>query len=454
MRATRRVPAWMLAGAMLLLSAHGASAQDTPQALRQEIDQLRRDFETLKQQYGERLSALEAKLVVAGGTPGAVTPPPPAAPPATPPAAPEAAAAPATQPTAPVPAGAEGAGGPSGALPVYGSAIAGSKVFNPDIAVIGDFLGAAGQNKTNPNPALEMHESEAAFQAVVDPYARADFFISFGEQGVNLEEGYLTLTSLPGGLLTKVGKMRAAFGKVNTLHNHVLPWADRPLAIQNLVGGEDGIDDAGISVARLIPNPWLFLEATGQVFRGDSGESLFKTSERGDLSYVGHLRAYQDITEDSNLDFGFSASHGHNPAGIIQDVDVGRFTTNLYGIDATYRWRPLSRSIYHSFIGRTEWIWSRRDQFNGLQSGMGMYVSGDYQFARRWFAGARYDRSDHADAASLLDTGGSLVLTYWPSEFSQVRGQYRRTNYALGDSANEFLFQFQFSIGAHGAHPF
>ena len=67
--------------------------------------------------------------------------------------------------------------------------------------------------------------------------------------------------------------MRAAFGKVNTLHNHVLPWADRPLVISNLVGGEDGIDDAGISVARLIPNPWIFLEATGQVFRGDSGGS-------------------------------------------------------------------------------------------------------------------------------------------------------------------------------------
>jgi len=45
-------------------------------------------------------------------------------------------------------------------------------------------------------------------------------------------------------------------------------------------------------------------------------------------------------------------------------------------------------------------------------------------------------------------------VTYWPSEFSQVRGQYRRTKYAVGDLANEFLFQFQFSIGAHGAHAF
>src|SRR5204862_3173568 len=290
-------------------------------------------------------------------------------------------------------------------------------------------LGAAGTNPVHPDPfslggdhpnALQMHESEASFQAVVDPYARADFFISFGEEGVDLEEGYVTFTSVPGGLLTRVGKMRAAFGKVNSLHNHVLPWADRPLAINNLVGGEDGISDTGFSVARLIPNPWIFLEATGQLFRGDSGPDenpLFRTSRRGDVSYVGHLRAYHDITEDSNIDLGVSYSRGHNTAGIVDGVDVGQFTTSLYGVDATFRWRPLRRSIYHSFVGRSEIIWSRRDQFGGLQDATGFYLSGDYQFARRWFAGARYDRSDHADDASQLDTGESLVLTYWPSEF-------------------------------------
>ena len=47
-----------------------------------------------------------------------------------------------------------------------------------------------------------------------------------------------------------------------------------------------------------------------------------------------------------------------------------------------------------------------------------------------------------------------MFVTFWPSEFSQVRGQYRRTNYAEGVTANEFLFQFNFSIGAHGAHVF
>ena len=42
-----------------------------------------------------------------------------------------------------------------------------------------------------------MHESEASFQAVVDPYARADFFIAFGEEGVELEEGFITFRRCP-----------------------------------------------------------------------------------------------------------------------------------------------------------------------------------------------------------------------------------------------------------------
>src|SRR5256885_16551526 len=118
-----------------------------------------------------------------------------------------------------------------------------------------------------------MHETEVAFQSVVDPYARADVFISFGESGVNLEEGYLTFTALPAGFVARVGKMRAAFGKVNTLHNHVLPWVDRPLVTNSLVGGEDGIDDAGLSVERILPAPkGIFLEAAGHLFCADSGD--------------------------------------------------------------------------------------------------------------------------------------------------------------------------------------
>src|SRR5947209_5964704 len=122
--------------------------------------------------------------------------------------------------------------------PSFGGATNAGKALNPDISVIGDFLGAVGRNEIMPTRSLELHESEIGLQAIIDPYARGDFFVSFGEEGVNVEEGFITFTALPAGFVAKVGKMRAAFGKVNTLHNHVLPWTDRPLVTGNLVGGE------------------------------------------------------------------------------------------------------------------------------------------------------------------------------------------------------------------------
>ena len=396
-------------GALPALPAAAQAAQ-TPEVLQRQVDELK-----------ERVAKLEAALAAIQGAPPAPAP------------APAPAAVP-VQPSEPV--------NPIGA----GTAASSSKVFNPDMAVIGNFLGVGGKNPVDPSKAFEMRETEVSLQAVVDPYARADFFISFGESGVDLEEGFVTFTTLPGGLLVKAGKMRAAFGKVNTLHTHVLPWADRPLVTTNLVGGEEGISDAGFSVARLIPIRGLFVEATGQVFRGDS-ENVFASRRPRDLSYVGHLRAYRDITENANIDAGVSYARGQS---FFADDP-----STLVGVDVTYRWKPLQRAIYRSFVGRSEVIWNHAPQPLGPSAtGTGFYVSGDYQFARRWYAGGRYDASDRATDLSLRDRGGSASLTFWPSEFSQVRGQYRRTNYAGDQVANELLFQLQFSIGAHGAHPF
>jgi len=413
----------MMKGLSILMLAV-ASAGFSPSTLRaQDNSEILNRMKAME----DRIRALEAEVQSLKGAPAA--PAPPAAQAAAP-------AAPVESPSA------------QGQVSLGGAGGAASKVLNPDIAVIGDFLGAAGNPAGRPTPSLEMHESEVAFQAILDPYARADFFLSFGEQGVTLEEGFITFPAVPGGFQLRVGKMRAAFGKVNTLHNHVLPWTDRPLVTQNLVGGEDGIDDAGFAMSRIIPAPkGLFLEGTAQIFRGDS-DDLFHSYRRRDVSTVEHLRAYRDITESTNIDLGASYARGHS--AIAPDV-----IDQLYGVDATVRWKPLRRAIYHSFVGRSEFIWSRIGLPTGATTPFGYYVSGDYQFARRWFAGARFDRSDRLVNPTLeRDTGGSLVLTYWPSEFSQIRAQLRRTAYGDNQTANEILFQFQFSIGAHGAHPF
>ncbi|MBV9625356.1 MAG: hypothetical protein JOZ14_15400 [Acidobacteria bacterium] len=420
-----------------------ASTQNTA-AMEQRI----RDLE-------DRVIALEGKIRTIESAAQAA----PKTQPVPPPEAAQVPSQPATVPAPPSPGVAQVGTNPpaTGQLPVYGGASAAAKALNPDVSVIGDFIGTVGGNSVpplatlTPFPSLEMHESEIGMQAIIDPYARGDFFFSFGEEGVGLEEGYITFTALPAGFVAKAGKMRAAFGKVNVMHNHVLPWVDRPLVATNLVGGEDGIDDAGFSLERILPAPkGIFLDATGQVFRGDSG-NVFQHQQRSDLSTVEHLRAYRDVSESTNLDLGFSYARGHNNG---TSSIAGDFITQLYGIDATVRWKPLRRSIYHSFVSRTEFIWSQRHQLPNEQHAFGFYTSGDYQFGRRWFTGARFDWSDRSRFAHLTDKGAAATLTYWPSEFSQIRGEYRFTHYAENRDSNELLLQLIFSLGAHGAHPF
>jgi len=401
----------------------------------------------------DRIKALEAEVQSLKGQPPAASP-----------VAPAAEAPPPQQPVA----------APQAPEPTLGGLGGGaSKALNPDVAVIGDFTGAAGNPASRPTPALEMHETEVSFQEVIDPYARADFFLTFGRTGVDLEEGYLTFTALPAGLQLRAGKMRAAFGRVNTMHNHILPWIDRPLVTQNLLGGEEGINDEGFSLSRILPAPkGIFLEGTAQLYRGES-EGVFTSTKRSDLATVEHLRFYSDLNEATNLDLGASFARGRSP--------FGDGWNQLYGFDATLRWKPLQRSIYRSLTARTELVWGRTvtggagfevpGTAQAILDPFGYYASFDYQLRRRWFAGGRFDRSERGAclptfpettppcystlAGSLLrDTGGSVLLTYWPSEFSQIRTQLRRTHYGEGPTTNELLFQFIFSIGAHGAHPF
>ena len=416
-------PVVALVLALGLAVPHQAAAQDPVADLRAQLDALRAEYE-------RRISDLEKRLADLQATP------PPSAAPASSEAPPSEPAVAALPPAEPVPS-ASGGGETSQA----------ANYFTPSISVIGNFLTVAGHNETENLPAAELRESEVGIQAIVDPYARADFFLSFGQEGVDVEEGFVTFTSLPAGLLAKVGRLRASFGKVNTLHLHVLPWPDEPLPVVNLLGGDEGWIGTGVSVAKLFPVGDTFTEGTLQIFDGDS-EGLFEAPRRRDLAYNGHYRVFSDLTDASNLDLGLSYADGPNGT-------EGGGRTRLEGLDATYRWKPLQTGSYRSATLRGEVYRSRREQPGGAATALGWYASGDYQLAKRWFVGARLEASEHADDAAQRDTGAAATLTFWPSEFSQLRGELRRRHYSLTDeTANELLLQLQFAIGAHGAHPF
>ena len=326
-------------------------------------------------------------------------------------------------------------------------------VFNPNISVIGNALGFVGHNPVDNQPSLALKESEIGLSAIVDPYARADFFVTFGSQkgDVGIEEGYITFLTLPGDFIVKAGKFKAAFGKVNTEHPHVRQYADTPLVMLNLLGGEDGIDDSGISIARLIPMPSeIFLEATAQLLRGTSA-GLFEAQTRNDVEPLFHLKAYKDLSESTNLELGGSWTQGNGIEG------PGLHTT-LAGVDVSFRWKPLRQGLYRSLLLRGEWMQSEREMAAGTTvRANGWYALAQYQLGRRWNVGYRHDESDHADDATLRDRGDSAILTFLPSEFSMIRTQLRRNRYdqITGPvTATELLVQLQFVIGAHGAHPF
>jgi hypothetical protein len=328
-----------------------------------------------------------------------------------------------------------------------------SKVFNPDTSVIGNFLSHAGPKNTfefpdNPRAPFRLDETEVAFEAFVDPYAKAKVFLSITPAGIDVEEGYANFVTLPYGLTAKAGKFKAFFGKDNTWHTHVRPWVDQPLVIHNFFGDE-GLNDSGISVSKAIDNPWnTFIEATGEALSGNVNGIFDRSGGHNSLFYNTHLKVFRDITENSNIEVGTSYATGK-----FQDR-----SHSFTGIDVTYRWKPLQQGLYRSFIGRVEAI-ENHGGAQGLAT-KGFYASADYQLAQRWFAGVRIDEARRllniTSTNIPLDRGASATLTFWPSEFSQIRAQLRRTRYGdpIPRKLTELLLQLQFSIGAHGAHTF
>lgn len=411
MPSRRRLVAGVLPVLCLTLALPAVAAESPPPKPSDPLAELRAEIAAVRAESAARLAALEARLAAleSAGAAAAAAPPVPA--------------------PAPAPAPAQA-----------------TNYFNPAISVIGNFLGVAGSNRLENRPNFSLRESELGLQAIVDPYARADVFISFGAEGADVEEGYVTFTALPAQLLARVGRLRAGFGKINTLHLHALPWPDEPLTAVNLLGGEEGWIGDGVSLARLLPIGDTFTELTVQAFRAGT-PGLFESDRRGDLVYNAHYRLFGDLTDASNLEVGLSWADG--PNGSAQGE-----RTRLGGLDLTYRFKPLRTATYRGLVLRGELVRSARSQPQGEARSLGWFTSADYQLARRWWLGARLESAERALDDRLRDDGAAFLVTFNPSEFSQLRAELRRRRYAEDLTANELLLQLQFILGAHGAHPF
>jgi len=122
--------------------------------------------------------------------------------------------------------------------------------LNPEISATGDI-----RFQTDPDAPtsdnVDIREFEFSFQSALDPYAKTKIFLSAGEEGVNVEEGYAYWTGLPGGLRLDLGRFRQQVGELNRWHPHALPESELPLVLREYFGAE-GLRGDGVDVTALM----------------------------------------------------------------------------------------------------------------------------------------------------------------------------------------------------------
>ncbi|MCD6340301.1 MAG: hypothetical protein J7M29_13085 [Verrucomicrobia bacterium] len=322
--------------------------------------------------------------------------------------------------------------------------------MNPNLSAVGDAVAHyTSRDKSDFDSGLYFREMELALQAAIDPYASADFFVGLGqgtdgEWDAHVGEAYASLLALPYGLQPRIGRFRSSFGRANTYHEHALPWVQYPLVIKHFFG-EEGLSGNGAGVNWLIPNPWnRYIELTYEATM-DAGQDFLGPSDDA-IKHLTHLRSFLDLSDASTIELG--VSYAADPE---KDRHAG-------GLDVTYKWRPPERTLYRSFFWQTEAMLADARQPGGWETAWGLYTALQYQFARRWAAGARYDFCQLPADAALQENAYSLFLTFLQSEFMFWRAGYRYTdrNFDIhGEQDEHQLFlQCDFTVGAHPAHRY
>lgn len=420
--------------------------------------QLRKEIQQLKQDYDQRIKALEDKLQQQEEATQAVQ------------------AAPATAP------------------PQQAAAGSGGNAFNPKISLILNGTYADYSSKAAPEIAgfirgpetdfassgLALGESEIALDSNIDEMFHGWATLSFEGGEANVEEAFINTLELPSGFSAKFGRFFSDIGYQNHQHAHAWEFADAPLVYRAMFANQLG--DDGLQLKWIAPTD-LLVEVGGELLRGDAFPA--GGDERNGINtYTGFLHVGGDYGPSSSYRVGLSQIHAKsNDRRTGDDIETS-FTgkSDITGLDFVYKWAPNGNPVYRNFVFQTEYFYRKEDGlvisdpdgaadtsgYNGHQDGF--YVQGIYQFMPKWRFGVRYDQLNAnndvgnpvagTSLETLADDGGtpkrwSAMVDWSNSEFSRLRLQYNRDESRPdGVTDNQLLLQYIFAMGSHPAHQF
>lgn len=440
---------------------------------------LKKELETLRQEYEQQIRALEARIEALEQTERDA---------ATQPSAPVAQAV--SEPVATGGVSSGNAFNPALSLVLQGSV--NSYSADPDAHVLPGFQTGGEAGLAAEGPTLD--ETELTASANVDHlfYAETTLALHEDEEGteVGIEQAFFEPLRMPAGLGLRAGRFYSALGYLNGQHSHSWDFHDAPLAYDAFLGRQ--YRDDGIRLNWTAPTD-LYLNLGGELLAGNAfpggenqdsaGDAWTLFAETGGDAGIDH--AWQAGLSVLHMDVSDrTGGHAHDGDGTVFSGDSA-----LYVADFVWKWLPGGGAGTRGFTLQGEAFYRDEDGdvtytegsdqallgYDGQQ--YGYYLQGVYRFLPRWRAGLRYDRLSADNtvnvtalgtftdpqtvlAATGLDAAGyrperwSLMLDWSPSEFSRLRAQYNRDRSRPDVTDHQWSLQYIMSLGAHGAHPF
>jgi hypothetical protein len=336
--------------------------------------------------------------------------------------------------------------------------------------------------------------AELVIGASVDNYFDLKGVFHLTEDDFEIEEAFATTRSLPYHLQLKIGKFKSDFGYLNNKHRHNYNFYETPLVYQALLG-DHGINEVGFQLQYVVPAPHYvmlgieLLEGENEQSYGNEGFAPHDADEDFDGVddtdfpglWLGYIKTSLDVGGGTLL-AGASIAKGDSRIDHLEDEEGAHAfagDTTIYGADLVYKyyfaadhaitWQ--SEYIYREMDG-TKYVpnaaedgWANEIALNKEQAGY--YTELVYQHDKNWRAGVRYSALNQNDITAnsmMQDMPDDMYVTtamleYNPSEFSRLRLQYNH-NSSLYDedgeknNKDEIILQFNYAIGAHGAHAF